>query len=90
MPADPGLNEEIILLGSVSADLAERNLQTVGANTRGFRQHFAEIALAKRVGAEFRKRRLLSSKPPDLGRFTFAGICLPRRCRVTRSTRRTL
>ena len=73
MPTDPGLNEQIILVGSVSADFAERNSQTFGANTRGFRQHLAEIALAKREGAECRKCGLLPPQPSNLGGFIVIG-----------------
>jgi hypothetical protein len=43
MPPDPRLDKEIILFGAVSADLAEGDIQTFGANTRSLGQDFAEI-----------------------------------------------
>ena len=68
MPADPSLNQEIVLHRPETADLAERNPKTGCTNTRAFRQDFTEIAFAESVAAEFRKSPLLSSKPPDPGR----------------------
>src|SRR6185437_10373420 len=67
-----GLDEEIALLGAVSADLAERDLQFRGANAGGFGQDVAEIAFAQGEAAEFRKRRQPAQKPLDL----FDGIAI--------------
>src|ERR1700722_13037661 len=55
MPADPRLNEEIVLQGAETADLAEWNPKTGGTNTGSFRQDFTEIAFAQSVAAEFRR-----------------------------------
>ena len=52
MPADSGLDEKVVLLGAVSADLAKRNLQTFGANPGGFGQDFAQIGLTQGETAE--------------------------------------
>ena len=60
MPADPRLYQEIVLLGSVSADLAERNVQTFGTNAGGLGQHLTEIAFTKSEAAKPSERSLLS------------------------------
>jgi hypothetical protein len=62
MPPDPGFDQEIVLLGPVSTDLAEWDVQTFGANARRFRQHRTEIAFAKGEAAEAGERCLLPKR----------------------------
>src|SRR6202043_1013652 len=65
MPPDPGFHKKIVLLGAVTANLAERDRHALGANASGFGQHSAKVTLAKSEAAECRKRSLLSQQPSD-------------------------
>jgi len=62
-PADPSLGEEIVLLGSVAADLAKRHFQTFGAGARCLGQYLPKVGFPEREAAEPRERSLLSQKP---------------------------
>src|SRR3954447_5549462 len=71
VPADPGLDDEIVLLGAVAVDRAVGHLHSLGANAAGFRQNVAEIAFGECEGSEPCQLRLLSAQPavllPDFG-----------------------
>jgi hypothetical protein len=62
MPADAGLDQQVVFGGAVAAHLGERHAKTVGTNARRLVQYFAEIFFTKGERAKFRQRRLLAQQ----------------------------
>jgi hypothetical protein len=62
-PADPSLDEQVVLLGPVPADLAKRDFHTFRTSARGLGQYLSQIAFAECEAAEPRERGLLPQKP---------------------------
>jgi len=52
MPAHTGLDEEIVRVRTIFANLSEGDAQSIGTNAGSFRQDLAEIALAESKAAE--------------------------------------
>ncbi len=79
------------MIGAVAADLAERDLETLGADARRLREYFAEIAFAESEPAEIRQLGLLPQQPLDLpGEFNLRGGSAMQQCRMIRSATRSL
>ena len=66
-PAAGGFNQKIVLIGAISAYVAERRTEDLGADPRGFIQDIHEVALAQRKATEARDRRLLAQKIAEIG-----------------------
>jgi hypothetical protein len=62
-PAEPSLDQKVVLLGPIPADLAKRHLHTFRASARGLGQYFSQIGFPEREAAEPRERGLLPQKP---------------------------
>jgi hypothetical protein len=78
IPADPGLNKQVVLVFAVSADLAEGDAKTFGTGAGGFCQDVLHICFDKGEGAEFRERLLLPQEACDI----FVSACTSRCCRA--------
>ena len=61
-PAIARFDEQFVFFGTVSADLAKRHAESIGANPCSLRQHRHQVALPKREAAEARNRRLLAQE----------------------------
>ncbi len=71
VPAYTGFDEQIIFVGTIAADFAKWDVQTVGTDTSGLVKYLDQIILAKSVRAERRKCRLLPAESRNLlGRAT--------------------
>ena len=62
IPAKPGLDEKIVLSGTVSADLAERNIQGRGADASGFGQDRQQVVSVECEPSKFCQSRLLPAE----------------------------
>jgi hypothetical protein len=62
IPATTGLDEKIVLSSTVSADLAERNIQGRGTDTRGFGEDRQQVGFVECEPAKLRQSRLLPAK----------------------------
>jgi len=78
LPAVSGFDEKIILGGAVSAHLAERHAEALGADPRSFRQDIQQIALAKGKAAKAGNCRLLAQKGADFRRVAIVHVRRPR------------
>jgi hypothetical protein len=65
-PAVPGFDENIVPRLAVAAHIGEWRAKAFGADLRGFRQYFQQIALVEGNIAKSGKRRLLAKKLADL------------------------
>ena len=81
LPAMAGDDEQVVLLGTVTAHLAEGDAETFGADPDRFVQDFIQIPLTQREAAEPGDRGLLAKQLLHL----YSGIChrdARRRCRL--------
>jgi hypothetical protein len=62
VPATPGLDEKIVLSGTVSANLAERNIQGRRTDTGGFGEDRQQVGFVECEPSKLRQSRLLAAK----------------------------
>jgi hypothetical protein len=65
VPAAARLDQKIVVIGAVSADLRERYVEAPRANFGLFGQDLLQVGFPKRETAEVRQRRLLAQQPLD-------------------------
>ena len=67
LPAMTGDDQQIVFLSAIAANLAEGDVEALGADADGLTENLVQIPLAKREAAEPGNRRLLAKQLLNLG-----------------------